>query len=136
MLYFILKALHLCSDFLLIGGMLINGFVIGMVPPTIRTGVISALRRYDRTVTTAALAGAWIFGLWLAFGYGFYTSGWFGVKFLIVLMLSALHGMQGAWLRRMEADPKLDPPAFVRVGMPIVIVSVVVIIGLAVLKPF
>ncbi|CDZ29308.1 CopD family protein [Neorhizobium galegae] len=136
MLYFIIKALHILSDFLLIGGMLINAFVIGMVPPTIRTGVISALRKYDRTVTTAALGGAWLFGLWLAFGYGFYTSGWFGFKFLIVLMLSALHGMQGAWMRRMEADPHLDPPAFVRAGLPIVLGSVVVIVALAVIKPF
>ncbi|WP_052183020.1 CopD family protein [Rhizobium sp. YS-1r] len=136
MLYFVIKALHLLSDFLLIGGMLINAFVIGMVPPAIRVGVISALRRYDRIVTTAALGGAWIFGLWLAFGYGFYTSGWFGFKFLIVVVLSALHGMQGGWMRRMEADPKLDPPAFVRAGMPIILISVVLIVALAVIKPF
>ena len=51
-------------------------------------------------------------------------------------MLSALHGMQSAWLRRMEADPHLDPPAFVRVAMPIVLVSVVVVVLLAVVKPF
>ncbi|MFB9952639.1 CopD family protein [Rhizobium puerariae] len=136
MTYFTIKALHLLSDFLLIGGMLINAFVIGMVPPAIRVGVISALRKYDRTVTTAALGGVWVFGLWLAFGYGFYTTGWFGFKFLIVLMLSALHGMQGGWMRRMEADPKLDPPAFVRAGMPIILVSLVLIVALAVIKPF
>ncbi|KKX33920.1 CopD family protein [Rhizobium sp. LC145] len=136
MTYFLIKSLHLISNFLLIGGMLVNAFVIGMVPPAIRSGVIPALRRYDRTVTTAALGGAWVFGLILAFTYGFYTSGWFGLKFLIVIMLSALHGMQGGWLRRMEADPKLDPPGFVRAGMPIVLVSVVVIVFLAVVKPF
>lgn len=136
MLYFLIKALHLISDFLFVGGLLINAFVIGIVPPAIRTGVIAALRRYDRTVTTAALGGVWIFGLWLAFGYGFYTSGWFGFKFLIVVMLSALHGMQQGWMRRMEADPKLDPPAFVRAGLPIVLISVVVVILLAVVKPF
>src|SRR3546814_17198358 len=107
--------------------MLLNAFVIAMVPPTSRTGVISALRPYDRTVTTIAMAGAWIFGLTLAASYGWYTSGWFGFKLLIVVTLSALHGMQGAWLRRMEADPPLDPPAFVRLGMPIGLVSAVVI---------
>jgi uncharacterized membrane protein len=136
MLYFVIKSLHLISNFLLIGGMLMNGFVIGMVPPAIRTGVISALRRYNRTVTTIALAGTWIFGLWLAIGYVGFSEGWLHVKFILVILLSALHGMQGAWMRRMEADPKLDPPAFVRAGMPIILVSVVLIVALAVIKPF
>jgi uncharacterized membrane protein len=136
MLYFVIKALHVLSDFLLVAGMLINAFVIAMVPPTIRVGVIERLRRYDRTVTTAALAGAWIFGLWLAIGYVGFTDGWLHAKLIFVVLLSALHGMQQAWMRRMVTDPKLDPPAFVRNGMPIILVSSVVIIGLAIIKPF
>ncbi len=136
MLYFVIKALHILSDFLLIGGMLINAFVIGMVPPAIRVGVIGALRKYDRIVTTAGLAGAWIFGLWLIFGYVGFSGGWLHAKLLLVVLLSALHGMQQGWMRRMQADPKLDPPAFVRAGMPIILSSVVLIVLLAVIKPF
>jgi uncharacterized membrane protein len=136
MLYFVLKALHVLSDFLLIGGMLINAFVIGMVPPTIRVGVITALRPYDRTITTAALAGAWIFGLWLAIGYTGFAQGWLHAKLVFVLLLSALYGMQQASMRRMAADPKLDPSAFVRSGIPIILVSTVVIVCLAEIKPF
>jgi uncharacterized membrane protein len=136
MLYFVIKALHILSDFLLIGGMLINAFVIGMVPPTIRVGVISALRKYDRTVTTAALGGAWIFGLWLIVGYVGFSDGWLHAKLVLVVLLSALHGMQQGWMRRMQADPKLDPPAFVRAGMPIILGSVVLVVLLAVIKPF
>lgn len=136
MLYFTIKSLHILSDFLLIGGMMINAFVIGMVPPAIRAGVISQLRAYDRTVTTAALAGAWGFGLWLTIGYVGFSGGWLHLKLLLVVMLSALHGMQGGWMRRMQADPKLDPPAFVRLGMPIILASTVLVVSLAVIKPF
>jgi protoporphyrinogen IX oxidase len=136
MLYFIIKALHLVSDFLLIGGMLINAFVISMVPPPIRVAVIEALRKYDRTVTTAALAGAWIFGLWLAIGYIGFSDGWLHAKFLLVFLLSALHGMQQAAMRKMAADPKLDPNAFVRIGMPVILLCLVLIVALAVIKPF
>lgn len=136
MLYFIIKALHLISDFLLIGGMLINAFVIGMVPPAIRTGVITALRRYDRTVTTGALAGVWIFGLWLAIQFTGFSDGWLHAKLLLVILLSALHGMQSASLRKMETNPKLDPNALVRAGMPVIILCLVLIIALAVIKPF
>ncbi len=136
MMYFVIKYLHVLSDFLLVAGMLINAFVIAMVPPTIRVGVIAALRKYDRTVTTAALAGAWIFGIWLIVGYVGFSEGWLHAKLLFVILLSALHGMQQGWMRRMQADPKLDPPAFVRLGLPIIIVSAVIIIGLAIIKPF
>lgn len=136
MLYFVIKALHLLSDFLLIGGMLINAFVISMVPPPIRVGVIVALRKYDRTVTTAALAGAWIFGLWLAIGYIGFSDGWLHAKFIFVILLSALHGMQQAAMRKMAADPKRDPNAFVRLGMPIILVCLVIVLALAVIKPF
>ncbi len=136
MLYFVIKALHLLSDFLLIGGMLINAFVISMVPPPIRVGVIEALRKYDRTVTTAALAGAWIFGLWLAIGYIGFSDGWLHAKFLFVILLSALHGMQQAAMRKMVADPKRDPNGFVRLGMPIILVCLVIVLALAVIKPF
>lgn len=136
MLYFVIKALHILSDFLLIGGMLINAFVISMVPAPIRVGVINALRKYDRTVTTAALAGAWIFGLWLAFGYIGFSEGWLHAKLLLVVLLSALHGMQQAAMRKMAADPKLDPNAFVRRGMPIILICLVLVVALAVIKPF
>jgi uncharacterized membrane protein len=137
MLYFVIKALHILSDFLLIGGMLINAFVISMVPAPIRVGVIERLRKYDRTVTTAGLAGAWIFGLWLAFGFtGFAGNGWLHAKLLLVVLLSALHGMQQAAMRKMVADPKLDPNAFVRQGMPIILICLVLIVALAVIKPF
>jgi protoporphyrinogen IX oxidase len=136
MLYFVIKALHILSDFLLIGGMLINAFVISMVPAPIRVGVIESLRKYDRTVTTAALAGAWIFGLWLAFGYIGFSEGWLHAKLLLVVLLSALHGMQQAAMRKMAANPKLDPNAFVRRGMPIILICLVLVVALAVIKPF
>lgn len=136
MSYLVFKGLHVASDIIWIGGMLINAFVIGMVPATIRTGVISALRRYDRIVTTTALGGAWLFGLILLFGYVGFSGGWLHLKLLIVVLLSALHGMQSAWLRRMEADPHLDPPAFVSKGMPIVLVCSVTVVLLAIIKPF
>ncbi|MBT9373095.1 CopD family protein [Rhizobium sp. CSW-27] len=136
MLYFIIKGLHVASDIIWVGGMLINAFVIAMVPPPIRGGVIMVLRRYDRLVTTTALGGAWLFGLILAFGYIGFSGGWLHLKLLIVIMLSALHGMQSAWMRRMEANPLLDPPAFVSKGMPVVLISVIVVVLLAIVKPF
>lgn len=136
MLYFLLKGLHVAADMIWVGGMLINAFVISMVPPPIRGGVITALRRYDRIVTTGALGLVWLLGLTLAIGYIGFSGGWLHLKLLIVIMLSALHGMQSKWLRRMEADPLIDPPAFVRKGMPIVLVSAIVVVLLAEVKPF
>lgn len=55
---------------------------------------------------------------------------------MLVILLSALHGMQGAAMRKMAADPKRDPNAFVRLGMPIIMICLVLIVALAVIKPF
>jgi uncharacterized membrane protein len=65
-----------------------------------------------------------------------FAQGWLHAKLIFVVLLSALHGMQQASMRKMEADPKLDPSAFVRAGIPIILVSTAVAVCLAEIKPF
>ena len=48
-------------------------------------------RRLYRGITTPAMIATWIFGLWLAFGFGIvdFSQGWMWLKAILVIALSA-----------------------------------------------
>ena len=45
-------------------------------------------RRLYRGITTPAMIATWVFGLWLAFGYGLvdFSQGWMWLKALMVIL--------------------------------------------------
>lgn len=96
MLYEVTKAAHLVSLFVWIGGMVAVAFAlrfpaqVHMVP----------LKAYDRAVTTPAMILALSFGILLGIQGGWLSSIWLGVKILLVLGLSGLHGALVGRLRR------------------------------------
>ncbi|MDP1730867.1 MAG: CopD family protein, partial [Devosia sp.] len=63
-------------------------------------------RRLYRAITTPAMIATWIFGLWLAFGFGIvdFNQGWVWLKAALVIALSAFHGFLGWQLRAFGSD--------------------------------
>ena len=51
-------------------------------------------RRLYRGITTPAMIATWVFGLWLAFGFGIvdFSQGWMWLKAVMVIQLSGIHG--------------------------------------------
>ena len=96
MLYELIKAAHLVSLFVWIGGMLAVGLALRY--PT--DGYLKPLKAYDRLVTTPAMILALSFGILLGIQGGWFSSGWLGMKILLVLCLSGLHGALVGKLRR------------------------------------
>jgi len=126
-------ALHLAAIVVWIGGMLANGVLLGG-PPQRRK--LEAARRWNLRLVTPAMLLVWAFGITLAVQGGWFQAPWLHIKFVVVLALSALHGMQSGALRRMAADPTRKPSAPVRLSATLTIVAVVVVVFLAVIKPF
>ncbi|HVG46693.1 MAG TPA: CopD family protein [Rubellimicrobium sp.] len=91
-------------------------------------------RRILRTVATPAMVLTWLFGIWLAVQGGWFTMGWLHVKLLLVLALSALHGIALGRLRRMA--PGGEVPGLVRVLPWLTILLAVGAVLLALWKPF
>jgi protoporphyrinogen IX oxidase len=93
-------------------------------------------RRLLKVIINPSMAATWVLGLWLAWSAEWYRSGWLQVKVLLVLALSALHGMLVRWVRDFAHDQNRHSQRFYRVINEIPAVLMVVIVILVVVKPF
>ena len=93
-------------------------------------------RRLLRAIINPAMIAAWLLGLGLAYEGGFFRSGWFQGKFVLVLALSGVHGLFVRWVRDFAADRNQHSPRFYRVINEIPAALMVGIVILAVVKPF
>jgi protoporphyrinogen IX oxidase len=98
-------------------------------------------RRLLRAIINPAMIATWILGLWLAWlgpdsRYGWFGSGWLQAKIVLVLALSALHGLFARWTRDFAADNNQHSQKFYRIINEIPTVLLILIVLLVVLKPF
>jgi len=95
-------------------------------------------RRLYRGITTPAMIASWIFGLWLAFGFGIvdFSEGWMWLKAVFVLALSAAHGFYGRLLRDFATDRNQRPARFFRMINEIPFVFAIVIVIAVIVRPF
>jgi putative membrane protein len=93
-------------------------------------------RRLLRLIATPAMIVAWIAGLWLIYETGAWRSGWMLAKFALVLGLSAMHGIMGKWVKQFAADTNVRPERFYRIANEVPTLLMILIVVLAVVKPF
>jgi putative membrane protein len=98
-------------------------------------------RRLLRAIINPAMVASWGLGLWLAWDgpdsrYGWFASGWFQSKFVLVLALSGFHGMLAHWTRDFAQDGNRHSEVFYRVINEVPTVLMIAIVILAVVKPF
>jgi protoporphyrinogen IX oxidase len=93
-------------------------------------------RRLLKAIINPAMVATWILGLWLAWSAEWYHSGWLQAKVLLVLVLSALHGMLVRWVRDFARDQNRHSQRFYRFINEIPAVLMVAIVILVVVKPF
>ena len=132
MIYPIIKALHLVLVFLFVGGLLAGALQLANTSPA-PAGTFQNPLQWHRRVTTAAMFGAWTFGLVLAEIGHWFPAPWLIIKLALVLALSALHGVLTGRLRHVEASlTTSDDTAFPWASVVILLVAGIVF--LAVLK--
>lgn len=93
-------------------------------------------RRLLRVIINPAMIAAWIFGLWLAWDGGWFRSGWFHGKLVLVLVLSGLHGHFARWMKDFAADQNRRTQKFYRIINEIPTILMIVIVILVIVKPF
>ena len=93
-------------------------------------------RRLLRGIINPAMIATWVLGLWLVWWGGWYTAPWFHAKFLLVFLLSGLHGMLSRYVKDFAADRNRKSQKFYRIINEVPAVLMVLIVILAVVKPF
>lgn len=95
-------------------------------------------RRLYRGIITPAMLATWLFGLWLAFGFGIvdFSMGWMWLKAAMVLALSGVHGWYGSLLRAFQQDRNSKSHKFYRAINEIPFVIAIVIVIAVIVKPF
>jgi protoporphyrinogen IX oxidase len=142
MMYLWIKALHLAAVVTFIGGLLMLSILLGALtsapaphlPQERRLMLLVA--RWDKIVTTPAMAIVWILGITMAVHSGWFASSWLPVKLLFVVALSALHGIMSGTLRRMTGSQNQRPNKMIRFASGFALACTLVITLLVVLKPF
>lgn len=138
--YSVLKALHVAADLVWFGGLVLNGVVLSILagaPEALPQDALKRFRRWDLWVSNPAQGFAWLFGIWMIVGGGWWLDGWLIAKLVFVLILAGIHGSQSAALRKLAAGQSADR----RVGMMhlsvyVALACAIAIPLLVILKPF
>lgn len=93
-------------------------------------------RRLFKAIINPSMIATWVFGLALVWLGQWYAAGWFHAKFLLVLVLSGIHGFLGARLRDFALDRNTRSPKFYRIINEVPAVLMILIVILVVVKPF
>jgi protoporphyrinogen IX oxidase len=93
-------------------------------------------RRLLRFIMNPAMIVTWLLGLWLIWRSGMYRAGWFEAKFVLVFLLSGVHGVLSRGVKDFAADRNRRSQKYYRIINEIPTVLMIGIVVLAVVKPF
>jgi putative membrane protein len=96
-------------------------------------------RRLLKAIMTPAMIATWLFGLAMIWTMGFdafKAAGWLHTKLVLVLALSAMHGLMSRWQRDFAHDRNRRSQKFFRIANEIPTLLMIAIVILAVVKPF
>ncbi len=93
-------------------------------------------RRLLKGIINPSMILVFITGIALAYLTGYWQAPWLQAKFLLVLGLGGLHGYFARCIRAFDADANVRPARFYRALNEAPTLLMVVIVILAVVKPF
>ena len=93
-------------------------------------------RRLLRYIMTPAMLVAWATGLYLAVISGYFSQGWFHLKLVMVLAMSASHGVMARHVRLFAGDMNDKSQKYFRVFNEIPTILMIVIVIAVIVRPF
>jgi putative membrane protein len=93
-------------------------------------------RRLLKAIINPAMIATWVFGLWLVWLGGWAFATWFQAKFVLVMVLSGVHGMLSRYVRDFAADHNRHSEKFYRIINEVPTLLMIAIVLLVVIKPF
>jgi len=93
-------------------------------------------RRLLRFIMTPAMIVTWLLGLWLAWMGGLFAAPWLHAKLALVVLMSGAHGMMSRFVKDFAADSNRKSQKFYRIFNEVPTVLMILVVLLAVLKPW
>ena len=93
-------------------------------------------RRLLRAIINPAMIAAWVAGLLLAWQGHHWGEGWLHAKLALLLGMQLIHAAYARWRRQFAADANRHGDRFYRVMNEVPTLLMVLIVLLAVVKPF
>ena len=93
-------------------------------------------RRLLKIIINPAMIVVWLSGLWMAYAGGFFQAPWLHAKLALVLVMSGLHGYFARCVRTFAEDANERPARFYRILNEVPTALMILIVVLAVVKPF
>ena len=143
-MYLWLKALHIIAVISWMAGLLylprLFVYHAAATPGSDQSETFKTMeRRLLKAIMTPAMIATWLFGLAMIWAMGldaFKAAGWLHTKLVLVLVLSAMHGLMSRWQRDFAADRNRHSQKFFRIANEIPTLLMIGIVILAVVKPF
>jgi protoporphyrinogen IX oxidase len=93
-------------------------------------------RRLLRFIMNPAMIVTWALGLTLAWQGGWFSAPWLHAKLTLVVLMSGAHGMMSRFVKDFAADKNRKTQKFYRIFNEVPTVLMILIVILAVVKPF
>jgi len=138
-----LNALHIMAGVIWLGGIFIMAAIVvawsqsrSVVAQGGSDPLLEYARRWNRFVTSPAMILLWAFGIALIVNGDWLLPLWLGIKLAVLVFLSALHGILSGTLRRLATGETSTVSLLARNAAWLTVVAIIIIVALAVLKPF
>lgn len=141
MTFLLMKTLHLVAMALWIGGMLLLAVAMSAwkkIPAaglSTGMGLFNAVQRFNRAITLPAMIVTWITGVVLTLMGPWPPSLSLILKVVLVLLLSAVHGMQSGSFRRSLGSAELTAPDILRHAAAFILLAFAACVALIVFQP-
>ena len=141
MLYLVLKSLHIIAVIAWMAGMLylprLFVYHCEAEKGSKQSETFKVMeRRLMRAIIDPAMILTWVLGIAMAWLNDYWLQGWFIAKLVLVILMSAVHGMFSRWRRDFEADRNTRPQRFYRIWNEVPTLLLIGIVFVVVLKPF
>ena len=141
MLYLWLKALHVIAVIAWMAALLylprLMVYHCEAAPGSKQSETFKVMeRRLLRIIANPAMIASWFFGIALMLENHQYREGWMQAKLVLVLALSALHGLNARWTKDFAADRNRRPARFYRIMNEAPTLLMIAIVVLVIVKPF
>lgn len=94
-------------------------------------------RRLLRIIINPAMIAAFVFGIMMIIANpGLLQTPWFHAKLTLVLLMTAVHGLLARWRKVFMRDENTRPAKFYKIWNEVPTVLMIIIVILAIVKPF